>query len=87
MTEAIFGLCALMSVVCAVMLFRGYRQERSHLLFWSSICFALMAVTNTILVVDVVVLPQLEFNGSFWRSFLNAAASSVLVFGLIWELA
>lgn len=86
MSEVIFALCGLMSIGCAGLLLRGYRMERSHLLLWSSICFALLAVTNTILVVDLVMLPDIEFSGGLWRNLLTAIASSLLVFGLIWEL-
>jgi hypothetical protein len=86
MSEIIFALCALMSITCAGLLLRGYCRERSHLLLWSSICFAVLAVTNTILFVDLVMLPDIEFRGGLWRNLLTTVASSLLVFGLIWEL-
>lgn len=87
MTEIIFGLCALMSIVTATLLVRGYRQERSHILLWSSLSFGILAVTNMILFVDLVVLPEVEFHGSLLRNLSGATAATLLVFGLIWELA
>lgn len=86
MTELIFALCALMSVTCTGMLLRGYLRERSHMLLWSSLCFALLALTNIVLFVDVVMLPEIDFNGSIWRNLLSATAASLLVLGLVWEL-
>lgn len=86
MSETIFALCSLMSIVCATMLLRGYRHEKSHLLLWSSICFAILALTNIILVIDLVMLPEVDFSGGLWRNLLTTIASSLLVFGLIWEL-
>ena len=35
MAEAVYLLCALVSVVCAVMLLNGYRANRTTLLFWN----------------------------------------------------
>jgi hypothetical protein len=82
--EAVYILCALTSILCALLLFRGYRATRARLLFWASLCFGLLAVNNVVLYVDLVVLPtQIDL---FW--YRNAAAVSgmlVLVFGLIWE--
>lgn len=87
MTEVVFALCALMSLLCAVMLLRGYRQERSHLLLWSSLCFVFLAGNNILLFVDPVIIPQIDFGGGFWRNLISTSAGLLLVFGLIWELA
>lgn len=86
MTEIIFGLCAVMSILCATMLFRGYRREGSHILLWSTLSFGVLALTNTILFVDVVVIPEVEFHGPIWRNLLTAISASLLVFGFVWEL-
>ena len=42
-------LCAVTSVVCALMLFKGYRGNRTKLLFWSSLCFAGLALNNILM--------------------------------------
>jgi hypothetical protein len=82
--EAIYILCALTSILCAVLLLRGYRATRTRLLFWASLCFGFLAINNVILYFDLVILPpQIDL---FW--YRNAAAligMLVLVFGLTWE--
>ncbi len=84
MAEAVYILSALTSILCAVLLFRGYRANRTRLLFWVSLCFVFLAINNVILYFDLVILPpQIDL---FW--YRNAAAligMLVLVFGLAWE--
>ena len=84
MAEAIYILCALTSILCAVLLLRGYRATRTRLLFWASLCFGFLAINNVILYFDLVILPpQIDL---FW--YRNAAAligMLVLVVGLAWE--
>lgn len=84
MAEAVYILCAITSILCAVLLYRGYRANRTRLLFWASLCFVFLAINNVILYVDLVVLPpQIEL---FW--YRNTAAligMLLLVFGLTWE--
>ena len=87
MAEIVYMLCGLFSLVCAALLLRSYRVSPSHLLFWSGICFSFMAVNNIILFVDLVIFPQVEFNGALIRTICSASAGSVLLFGLIWELS
>ena len=86
MAEAVYVLCTLTSIACGVMLIRGYRRNRSQLLLWSALAFGLLAISNIVLFVDVVVIPDIDFHGSLWRSFIGAFAGSLLLFGLIWEL-
>lgn len=84
MAEAIYILCALTSILCAVLLLRGYRATRTRLLFWASLCFVFLAINNVILYIDLVILPVLP--DLFW--YRNAAAVAgmlLLVFGLTWE--
>jgi hypothetical protein len=84
MAEAVYLLCALTSVACALMLYNGYRQTRTRLLFWSSICFAGLALNNIIMFFDLVVATQIDL--SLWRSAIALAAMLVLLYGLIWEV-
>ena len=84
MAEAVYILCALTSILCAILLLRGYRATRTRLLFWASLCFGFLAVNNVILYFDLVVLPpQVDL---FWyRNSAAVAGMLVLVFGLVWE--
>jgi len=87
MAEAVYILSSILSVACAFMLLRGYRKTPSHLLLWSSACFGLLAVNNVILFVDVLIFPNMDFGGLVMRNMAGAAAGSLLLFGLIWELS
>jgi hypothetical protein len=86
MIELVYMLCALLSIACAVMLFRGYRVSKTSLLLWSSVSFALIALINMFLFFDMAIVPELDLHGPFWRNLLGAFAGSVLLVGLIWEL-
>lgn len=86
MAELVYVLCSLLSICCAGLLLRGYRRTPSVLLLWSSICFGLLAINSGILVLDLVILPDLDLHGFFWRNLVGGAAGSVLLFGLIWEM-
>ena len=65
MAEAIFVLCALASMLCAVLLLRSYPAERVPLLFWSSVCFIWLALNNVVLFVDNVIAPEVDLGA--WR--------------------
>lgn len=82
----IYALCAITSLLCAFLLLRGYRRNRTKLLFWSSICFAALAVDNIVLAIDLAVFPEVDFYGTLIRSFLKAFAGSVLLFGILRDL-
>ncbi|MGE4208654.1 MAG: DUF5985 family protein [Oligoflexales bacterium] len=75
-----------MSVVCTFLLLRGYRQSKSHLLLWSGLCFVGLALNNVVLFIDMVILPDANIQGAFWRNLLSSISGSLLLFGLIWEL-
>ena len=84
MAEAVYILCALTSILCAALLYRGYRANRTRLLFWASLAFFLLAINNVVLCVDLVILPSLP--DLYWyRTGLALAAMLLLLFGLIWE--
>ncbi|HEY6035932.1 MAG TPA: DUF5985 family protein [Kofleriaceae bacterium] len=83
MAEAVYILCALTSLFCAALLIRGYRAQRTRLLLWSSLCFIGLAISNAILVVDLILLPQVDL--AIPRTIAAAVAMLLLLVGLIWE--
>jgi hypothetical protein len=89
MPQAVYILCAVTSLTCAVLLLRGYRRSAARFLLWSSLCFCCLALNNLILVVDQVLLPQkTEFMGidfSLWRSSVAVVGFVLLLYGLIWD--
>lgn len=65
------------------MLFRAYRSSRTHLLFWSSICFIGLALNNALLLVDLYVVPDLDL--FLIRTGLALVGVSALIYGLVFE--
>lgn len=78
-----YALCAVTSVLCAVLLVRSYLAGRVRLLLWAALCFVGLAVNNLLLVLDLQVLPDVDL--SLLRDVSGLLAVSVLLFGLIWE--
>ncbi len=89
MAAIVYILCALTSAACAVLLWRGFTQGRVRLLMWSSLCFVGLAVNNTLLFTDKVLLPDVTaFAGvsfSVWRSTAALLGLVLLIYGLIWD--
>lgn len=79
----VYSLCFATSGLCAFLLGRTFRQARSRMLFWSAICFALLALVNGIVILDMLILPEYDFRSS--RLLLTVAAIAVLLFGFIWD--
>jgi hypothetical protein len=77
----IYLLCAATSIVCAALLWRGWRQTRARLLLWSTICFAGIALNNVLLVVDTRVLPDIDL--AIVRLVPALIGVAALLYGLI----
>ncbi len=84
MGEAVYILCAVTSLVCAVLLVRAYLSSKSPLLLWSSICFVGLFINNLVLVVDVVITGN-DVNLIILRDATNTVSILALVFGLVWS--
>lgn len=83
MPEFVYALCAITSVVCAVLLVNGYRRSKTGLLFWSGLCFAGLAANNVLLFVDLVVVSSMDL--VLVRGAVALAAMMVLLYGLVRE--
>ncbi|MBA3392722.1 MAG: hypothetical protein H0T89_08765 [Deltaproteobacteria bacterium] len=83
MAEAVYLLCALTSLFCAVLLFRSYWRQRTRLLMWSTVCFVGLAINNLLLFVDLVIVPDLDLG--LVRTGVAFTAIMSLVIGLLWE--
>ena len=83
MATIIYVICALTSAGCAALLLRGYSQTRVKLLFWSGLCFVGLALSNSLLVIDLVFTPDISF--LIVRNLLTLGGLSVLIYGLVWE--
>ena len=85
MPEAVYTLCAVTSIACALLLLRGYRTSRARLLFWSSLCFAGLALNNVVLLIDLFVVPDVDL--SLLRNLTALASMLILLYGLVREKA
>jgi hypothetical protein len=79
----IYMLCVLTSLLCAYLLARAYLRGRQRLLIWSALCFALLALNNFVLAVDILLLPDIDL--SILRSVTALLGVGVLLYGFIWE--
>jgi len=83
MGEAVYLLCALTSVSCALLLLRAYRKSQSALLLWSSLCFGMFALNNVLRVVDRLVVSNVDL--LIMRTSVMLTGFVLLLYGLIWE--
>ena len=79
----VYFLCAATSFTCSVMLLRAYRRSGFTLLLWSSVCFGALALSNVLLFVDLIFLPQIDL--LLWRNLAGLTGVSTLLFSLIWN--
>jgi hypothetical protein len=82
--EVVYGLCTLTSLVCAWLLFRGYRRTRTRLLMWSGLCFFGLFLNNAVLFLDNIILPT-QVNLSIWRLLPAIVGIALLCYGLVEE--
>ena len=83
MSEAVYVLCAIASLACALRLRAAWLESRTPLLFWSALCFVGLALNNALLVADFVLLPEADL--SVARTAIGLASLSALLYGLIWH--
>jgi len=83
MALTVYLLCAAASLLCAILLWRGYRASRANLLFWAALCFFGLTITNSLLVADLVVFVQIDM--SLWRATSILISLGLLLYGLIFE--
>jgi Family of unknown function (DUF5985) len=83
MATAVYLLCALASLTCALLLLAAYRRERARLLLWSCLCFGWLAVNSVLLVIDLVVVAGTDL--SIARASTALVGLITLLFGLIYD--
>ena len=84
LAHIVYLLCLATSLVCMILLVRGYRTSGSRLLLWSALCFVALAVNSFLLFVDLVILPA-SIDLSLWRTATLVGAASLMLVGFIWE--
>ena len=84
MSAAVFILCAATSLLCAVLLLRGYRASGARLLLWSGLCFVGLTIDNATLFLDLVIYPDVDLG--LFRQAAALVGLSLLLYGLIWDV-
>ena len=83
MAGVVYMLCALTSLACAILLFRGYAENKFRLLFWSGIGFTGFTLNNILLFLDQEVIHHVDL--SIFRTIPGAVGIIIMVYGLITE--
>lgn len=79
----VYGLCALTSLLCAILVLRSYRRARTRLLFVVALGFAGLALNNLLMVVDLLLGSLADL--SILRSSVGLVTMASLLVMLIWE--
>jgi hypothetical protein len=79
----VYVLGIIVTLACAVLLHRAYRRVGLRLLLWSAVCFYGLAISNALVFIDIVMLPNVNLYR--WRLISACAAMLILLYGLIWE--
>lgn len=83
MAEAVYILCALTSLACAVLLFRSWSRAKRKLLMLSALCFVGLMLNNAMLVVQSLWLPDMDLSEIMKLPAVIGLA--LFFFGLVWE--
>ena len=83
MNQAVYILTCLTTLLCALLLLRAYLAVRRRLLLWSALCFVGLTISNLLVIVDLILLPEVDLYT--YRLASAAVAMLLLLYGLIWE--
>jgi hypothetical protein len=83
MSGIIYGLCAFAAFMCAWLLLRAYLRTKYRLLLWGGLSFVGLTLSNILLVIDKLVLPDVDL--SLWRHTFTLISVLILLYGLIWD--
>ncbi len=80
---AVFILTCITTLLCAVLLLRGYSLSRMRLLLWSGLCFSGLTIHYLFVISDLLLFPGIDFYT--YRTGSAAVSMALLIYGLIWE--
>ena len=83
MGPAVNILGALTTLGCAILLLKGYLRGKKRLLLWSALCFFGLTISNFLIFVDLVVVPDINLYDL--RLGTTLLSMTVLLYGLIWD--
>jgi Family of unknown function (DUF5985) len=83
MGPAVYLLGILVCLLSAILLLRGFARARKNLLLWSGLCFVGLTISNLLVFLDLVIVPQKDLY--IWRLATATIALACMLYGLIWE--
>jgi len=83
MRPTVFILDSLTCLLCAVLLLSAYRRVKSGLLLWTGLCFIGLTLSNGLVFVDLVMLPDVDLY--ILRLSVGIVSMALMLYGLIWE--
>jgi hypothetical protein len=83
MAELIYGLCTILSLAIAIMLWRQQRRLPTRMIHWTALCFSGLALSHGVLVLDKLVFPDLDLR--VLRHSISLLSIGLLLFGLVYE--
>lgn len=84
MAGAVYLLCTLTCILCAVLLLRSYSVTKVRLLLWGGLCFVGLAANNVFLFADLVIFTELDL--AIPRHLTELAGVSLLLYGFVWDM-
>ena len=79
----VYSMCAVTAAVTATMLLRAWRPGGTAMLFWSGLCFVGLTVSNVVVLVDLLLVPQYDLR--WLRNSAGLLSVSLLIYGLLLE--
>ena len=83
MSGGVYLLCGATSLLCAIMLLRGYRNSGVSLLFWSGLCFIGLTIDNVMLYVDQILIHDVTLYLA--RTLPGLIGLVLLIYGMVWD--
>ena len=83
MTQALYILTCLTTLLCAILLLRAFLRVHRRLLMWSGLCFVWLTISNLLVIGDLIVFTSTDLY--IYRLASAAVAMVLLLYGLIWE--
>ena len=83
MADIVYFLCAITSLVCTALLWRGWRRSGARLLMWSALCFGGFFLNNVLLIIDTHYFPEISL--AIVRLVPAVLGILAMLYGLVWD--
>lgn len=83
MTAALYILTCITTLLCASLLLRAFVKVRKRLLLWSGLCFVGLTISNSLVIADLLLFPNIDLYT--YRLGSTAVSMAFILYGLIWE--